>query len=148
MVGRGFSPAGSFATQRNHIDEEPMENTIHQLGTAGRAASISFRATAILGMMALAIAISAVFARAQEKPMPSQDKTATAPSTKPAARPRPDLTKPTLYVVGYAHLDTEWRWEYPQVISEYLARRCAPISIYLRNIRTTFSISAAPIAIT
>jgi alpha-mannosidase len=36
---------------------------------------------------------------------------------------RPDLTKtPTLYVVGYAHLDTQWRWEYPQVISEYLAK--------------------------
>jgi alpha-mannosidase len=36
-------------------------------------------------------------------------------------RPAPDLTKqPTLYVVGYAHLDTQWRWEYPQVINEYL----------------------------
>src|SRR5580692_10901395 len=35
----------------------------------------------------------------------------------------PDLSKqPTLYVVGYAHLDTEWRWEYPQVIDEYLRR--------------------------
>jgi len=34
---------------------------------------------------------------------------------------KPDLTKqPTLYVVGYAHLDTEWRWEYPIVINEYL----------------------------
>lgn len=33
----------------------------------------------------------------------------------------PDLTRqPTLYLVGYAHLDTEWRWEYPQVINEYL----------------------------
>ena len=33
----------------------------------------------------------------------------------------PDLSKqPTLYVVGYAHLDTEWRWEYPQVIDQYL----------------------------
>jgi alpha-mannosidase len=33
----------------------------------------------------------------------------------------PDLSKdPTLYVVGYAHLDTEWRWEYPQVINEYI----------------------------
>jgi alpha-mannosidase len=29
----------------------------------------------------------------------------------------PDITKePTLYVVPYAHLDTQWRWEYPQVI--------------------------------
>ncbi len=35
----------------------------------------------------------------------------------------PDLTKqPTLYVVGYAHLDTEWRWEYPQVINEYIRK--------------------------
>jgi alpha-mannosidase len=34
---------------------------------------------------------------------------------------KPDLNKqPTLYAVGYAHLDTEWRWEYPQVIDEYL----------------------------
>ncbi|MBV8890521.1 MAG: alpha-mannosidase [Acidobacteria bacterium] len=36
---------------------------------------------------------------------------------------RPDLAnQPTLYVVGYAHLDTEWRWEYPQVISEYIRK--------------------------
>ena len=33
-----------------------------------------------------------------------------------------DLTQPTLYVVGYAHLDTEWRWEYPQVIREFLPK--------------------------
>lgn len=34
-----------------------------------------------------------------------------------------DLSKqPTLYVVGYAHLDTQWRWEYPQVIREYLPK--------------------------
>jgi alpha-mannosidase len=33
-----------------------------------------------------------------------------------------DLTKePTLYVVGYAHLDTQWRWTYPQTIREFLA---------------------------
>src|SRR6266498_694323 len=35
----------------------------------------------------------------------------------------PDLTKqPTLYVVGYAHLDTQWRWEYPKTIGEYLPK--------------------------
>ena len=40
-----------------------------------------------------------------------------------AKTPAPNLAKePTLYVVGYAHLDTEWRWEYPQVISEYLTK--------------------------
>src|SRR6202046_5440627 len=36
---------------------------------------------------------------------------------------KPDLSRqPTLYVVGYAHLDTEWRWEYPQVIDEYIRK--------------------------
>jgi alpha-mannosidase len=40
-----------------------------------------------------------------------------------AKPPAPNLAKePTLYVVGYAHLDTEWRWEYPQVIQEYLSK--------------------------
>src|SRR5437870_4054194 len=39
----------------------------------------------------------------------------------PTGQPAPDLSKePTLYVVGYAHLDTQWRWEYPQVINEFL----------------------------
>jgi alpha-mannosidase len=36
---------------------------------------------------------------------------------------QPDLTKqPTLYVVAYAHLDTQWRWEYPRVINEYIPK--------------------------
>ena len=51
---------------------------------------------------------------------------AQEPAPKKAAAPphaAPDLTKqPTLYVVPYAHLDTEWRWEYPQVIREYLSK--------------------------
>ena len=35
----------------------------------------------------------------------------------------PDITKqPTLYVVPYAHLDTQWRWEFPQTISENLLK--------------------------
>ncbi|AXC16261.1 glycosyl hydrolases 38-like (plasmid) [Acidisarcina polymorpha] len=47
-----------------------------------------------------------------------------APSvTSAQSAEQPDLsTQPTLYVVGYAHLDTEWRWEYPQVIDEYLRK--------------------------
>jgi alpha-mannosidase len=33
----------------------------------------------------------------------------------------PDLAHhPTLYVVGYAHLDTEWNWDYPTTIGQYL----------------------------
>jgi len=35
----------------------------------------------------------------------------------------PDITRePTLFVVPYAHLDTQWRWEFPQTISEYLLK--------------------------
>src|SRR5438874_9769668 len=41
----------------------------------------------------------------------------------PTGQPAPDLSKqPTLYLVGYAHLDTQWRWEYPQTIKEFLPR--------------------------
>jgi alpha-mannosidase len=33
----------------------------------------------------------------------------------------PDVKKtPTLFVVPYAHLDTQWRWEFPQTINEFL----------------------------
>ncbi|MDE3066339.1 MAG: alpha-mannosidase [Verrucomicrobiota bacterium] len=32
----------------------------------------------------------------------------------------PDLSRPTLYEIGYSHLDTEWRWTYPQVIGEFI----------------------------
>ncbi len=46
---------------------------------------------------------------------------AAALATAWAQSPRPDLSKqPTLYVVGYAHLDTQWRWEYPTTISQYI----------------------------
>ena len=30
--------------------------------------------------------------------------------------------QPTLYVVGYAHLDTQWRWDYPTTIRDYLTK--------------------------
>src|SRR6267142_1687674 len=60
---------------------------------------------------------------------PSTSKTSKRDASKadlkkqPANTPSPNLAKePTLYVVGYAHLDTEWRWEYPQVIQEYLTK--------------------------
>ena len=52
----------------------------------------------------------------------AQNKKTAAPEAKTSAHANaPDLKhQPTLYLVGYAHLDTQWRWEYPQVISEYL----------------------------
>jgi alpha-mannosidase len=29
-------------------------------------------------------------------------------------------TEPVLYTVGYAHLDTEWRWDYPETVNKFL----------------------------
>ncbi len=40
----------------------------------------------------------------------------------PAGSHSPNPEAPTLYVVGYAHLDTEWRWDYPTTIREYLPK--------------------------
>ena len=34
---------------------------------------------------------------------------------------KPNLSKDkTLYVVGYAHLDTEWRWDYTTTIDDFI----------------------------
>ena len=61
------------------------------------------------------------WAQAQQHVSQSGVARKTSPSTKPVAHAAPNLkTTPALYLVGYAHLDTQWRWEYPQVISEYL----------------------------
>ncbi len=47
----------------------------------------------------------------------------TAAAARAQSVEKPDLSKqPTLYTVGYAHLDTEWRWEYPLVIDEYIRK--------------------------
>ena len=36
-------------------------------------------------------------------------------------RPKYDITKDkVLYTIGYAHLDTEWNWDYPTTINEYI----------------------------
>lgn len=36
---------------------------------------------------------------------------------------QPDLSRePTLYVVAYSHLDTQWRWEYPRTINDYIPK--------------------------
>lgn len=68
------------------------------------------------------ICISAV-AQNQPTTAPKPAAQKATRSTGQPARASVDLTKtPTLYIVNYAHLDTEWRWEYPQVIDEYLTK--------------------------
>jgi alpha-mannosidase len=73
---------------------------------------LRFRTTFILIPLACLLSVNAALAQ-----------TAETPSNSASVSGKPDLTtQPTLYVAGYAHLDTEWRWEYPQVISEYIRK--------------------------
>ncbi|MDQ2832785.1 MAG: glycosyl hydrolase-related protein [Acidobacteriota bacterium] len=81
------------------------KNTASQTAAGGRpvARHKNIRA-AVLSLAPLAFSFSLA---AQQKPI----------------NQAPDITKvPTLYVVPYAHLDTQWRWEMPQTISEYLLK--------------------------
>ena len=84
---------------------------------AAKNISRIWNVTAILVVSLLAIFVLQRSAAAQAK-RPGQEKEKTLAKTT-----APNLAKqPTLYVVGYAHLDTQWRWEYPQVIDEYLSK--------------------------
>ena len=43
------------------------------------------------------------------------------PTIKDKTVPKYDLNKdPVLYTVGYAHLDTQWRWDYPETVNDYI----------------------------
>ena len=79
-------------------------------------------AAALLLPLILLGAGGAFAAPSAETAAPRPDESSAA-SPAPRADPAPDLsTQPTLYLVGYAHLDTEWRWEYPQTIRELLPK--------------------------
>ena len=48
------------------------------------------------------------------------EKAMSQPEAKKTA-PRYDLnTEPVLYTVGYAHLDTQWRWDYVETINKFI----------------------------
>jgi alpha-mannosidase len=81
------------------------------------------RSPAYLIPMLVCLAGSAAsFAFADDQPAPAAAAKAASVPAAPPAPPAIDITKqPTLYVVGYAHLDTEWRWAYPQTIREFIA---------------------------
>ena len=71
----------------------------------------------------LTVLLAPFLVQAQNQPAKPPAQNANGKPVQNKAALAPDLTKePTLYVVGYAHLDTEWRWEYPQVIREYLPK--------------------------
>ena len=100
----------------------------------GRATA-STAVMAIVSLMLIAQSAMSQIPRTDTTPKPfitqpaSRNNTSGQKARKPGAKKQPGQAaspnlarEPTLYVVGYAHLDTEWRWEYPQVISEYLTK--------------------------
>ena len=53
--------------------------------------------------------------------------TFAAESATPSVKSKPDFTKEhVFYVVPYAHLDTQWRWDYPDTINTYLKNSLEP----------------------
>jgi alpha-mannosidase len=102
---------------------------------------MSYPRQSVLPLLLLCVSLFAPLSGQSGKPAPrpqagkpaaaGQDAKATAaqssrPAAAQAAQPAArafDLAKqPTLFVVGYAHLDTEWRWDYPTTIREYLPK--------------------------
>lgn len=80
---------------------------------------------AILAAVGLAVSLGAASAAlGQEGAKGGQGQigevTRARPAAKAPAAPQVDLKDPTLFVVGYAHLDTQWRWCYPQTIREFI----------------------------
>src|SRR3954468_15018935 len=83
------------------MGELPMQATLRRL---------------LLYVVCLGACLNFALGQAVSKPSSTEKKA-------PLAAPSADLnTQPTLYAVGYAHLDTQWRWEYPQTIQEYLSK--------------------------
>ncbi|MFI4881076.1 MAG: hypothetical protein ACIAQU_00670, partial [Phycisphaerales bacterium JB064] len=72
----------------------------------------------------MAVALASVAAMGQsnnqsENTHPENMKPKPAPASAPKLEDI-DLSKPTLFVVGYAHLDTQWRWTYLDTIRQFI----------------------------
>ena len=86
-----------------------------------RPCLLLFSVLACLAFLVSAVAQTANSNQQTKRPKPAATRSSATPQS--TSRKSPDLAKErTLYVVGYAHLDTQWRWEYPQVIQEYLPK--------------------------
>ena len=82
--------------------------------TQGGKACWIRRAAAPLLLAAAMLAAAMLAAVGASGAQPAAPTTPAAPLL--AASPQTN----TLYLVGYAHLDTQWRWSYPQVIREFI----------------------------
>jgi alpha-mannosidase len=102
-----------------------MDPTLRSTGSL-RHAKLPTKLFALVALVALALGGLSAWGQTKQgahRPASNEGAAHKAPHDNGRRGAAPDLAKdPTLYVVGYAHLDTEWRWEYPQVIDEFLAK--------------------------
>jgi len=65
--------------------------------------------------------------------------------TPAGAQARPDLSREKiLFTVGYAHLDTQWRWDYQKTIREYVWNTLADnFSLFEKYPHYVFNFSGA-----
>jgi alpha-mannosidase len=68
----------------------------------------------------LALSISIAATGGLIRTVPVQAQVAKPSSTIPAPKPVDVSKEHVLYMIGYSHLDTEWVWNYPQVINEFI----------------------------
>jgi alpha-mannosidase len=92
-----------------------MQSARNRSRTLGTVAAVFFTGACALAQTA-----------APPTPGPADSAAAAAPApaaaTTPATPATPATPTMTLYTVGYTHLDTQWRWSYPQVIAEFLRK--------------------------
>jgi alpha-mannosidase len=76
----------------------------------------------ILGLGIAAVGLVVMLAGVQGQQPAPQASAQAQPPARPAEAPIDLTTGATLFVVPYAHLDTEWRWDYVTTIREYLPK--------------------------
>jgi len=121
---------GALGAMQMSVHHRCVESFLSAQSRAGMSlARLDWRARARLGALPLVVVFSLLScARGTKAQIKGTIVTRAAAAVPAKEAPREarksissDLAKdPTLYVVGYAHLDTQWRWEYPQVINEFI----------------------------
>src|SRR6185369_2499928 len=86
-----------------------------------RPCLLLFSASACLALLVGAVGQTPNSNQQTKRTKPAAARSSATPQSRESTS-RNLARQPTLYVVGYAHLDTQWRWEYPQVIQEYLPK--------------------------
>jgi alpha-mannosidase len=75
----------------------------------------------VTGALSHLVSLGLLLVIMHARPTHGANNVPTDPSPTSAGLVRPDLSRDkVLYCVGYAHLDTQWRWDFPITIDRYI----------------------------